>query len=113
MTFEQVEIVICMHPNNDKFFIFRAPENASKKLNVGDYVLCDTCNGHNQIAQCITPQFTITDFRLKQFYDVEINRLPPVTAYLKPVAFAFEPIKEVIPCKKQTTVHPAADLNRN
>ena len=94
MTFEQVEIVVCRHPNNDRNFVFRAPENASKKLNVGDYVLCDTCQGPNQIAQCITPQFMITDFRLKQFYNVDPNKLRPVTAYLKPVAFAYEPVKE-------------------
>ena len=91
---EFVEVVVCRHPNNNRNFVFRAPENASKKLNVGDYVLCTTCQGPNQIAQCITPQFEISDFLLKQFYNVNINRLCPVTAYLKPVAYLYTPAKE-------------------
>ena len=91
---EHVEIVVCRHPNYKGDFIFRAPEDSGKKLCIGDWVLVDTKQGPNQIAQCITPQFMIADFQLKQFYNVDVEKLRPVTAYMKPVCFVFTPAKE-------------------
>lgn len=86
---EYVNIVICRHPNVHKDFTFRAPDSSSKVLNVGDYVLCETCKGPNQIAQCMTPEFRIADYQLKEFYGITVDKLKPVTAYLKPIIFAY------------------------
>lgn len=91
---EYVNAVICRHPNVNKDFIFRAPDSSSKQLEVGDYVLVNTCRGPGQIARCVTSQFRIADFHLKEFYKVDVEKLQPVTAYLKPVCFAFTPPKE-------------------
>jgi len=89
-----VEVVVCRHPNINKDFMFRAPSNSEKKLGVGDWVLCDTCKGPNQIARCITPQFRIADFQLKEFYGLDVEKLRPVTAYMVPVAVGNTPAKE-------------------
>lgn len=87
---EFVNVVVVRHPNVDKTFIFRAPDSSGYKLDVGDYVLCDTVKGPGQIAKCITPQFRIADFHLKELYNVSIDKLRPVTAYLRPIAFVLK-----------------------
>jgi hypothetical protein len=94
MSVEYVNVVICKHPNCEQHFLFRAPENAEHGLNAGDRVLVTTSRGPGQMAQCITPQFTIADFQLKEFYNTTIDKLKPVTAYLKPLVFAYVPPKE-------------------
>ena len=91
---EYAEVVVCRHPNLNKDFMFRAPEGIEKTLGVGDWVLCDTCKGSNQIARCITPQFRIADFQLKEFYGLDMEKLRPVTAYMVPVAVVYTPTKE-------------------
>ena len=91
---EYVDIVICRHPNVHKEFTFRAPEGTTRKLDVGDWVLVNTCKGKNQIAQCVTPQFTIADFHLKELYGLMVDQLQPVTAYMKPICFMYTPAKE-------------------
>ena len=87
---EFVNVVVVRHPNDKRTFVFRAPDNAGYILDVGDYVLCDTSKGPGQIARCITPQFRISDFHLREFYNVEIKDLRPVTAYLRPIAFVLK-----------------------
>lgn len=91
---EYVNVVVCKHPNLAKEFIFRAPDSSNHVLNVGDYVLCHTCRGPGQIARCVTPEFRIADFQLKEFYNVTIDKLAPVTAYLKPIVFTHVHVKE-------------------
>lgn len=85
---EYLNAVVCVHPNDSGRYVFRAPDTAERKLNVGDRVLVDTKRGPGQMAQCITPQFRIADFQLKEYYGVEVKNLRPVTAYLHPVVFA-------------------------
>ena len=85
---EYVNVVVCVHPNDSGRYVFRVPDVSERKLNVGDRVLVDTKRGPGQMAQCITPQFRIADFQLKEYYGVEVKNLRPVTAYLQPVVFA-------------------------
>ena len=85
---EYVNVVVCVHPNDSGRYVFRAPDNLEMDLVVGDRVLVDTKKGPGQVAQCITPQFRIADFQLKEFYGVDVNNLRPVTAYLHPVVCA-------------------------
>ena len=85
---EYVNVVICKHQNSREQYVFRAPDSSSKQLDVGDWVLCETRLGPNQVAQCLTPAFRIADFQLKEFYGVKVDNLKPVTAYLKPIVFA-------------------------
>ena len=85
---EYLNAVVCVHPNDGGRYVFRAPDVSQRKLNVGDRVLVDTKRGPGQMAQCITPQFRIADFQLKEYYGVEVKNLRPVTAYLQPIVFA-------------------------
>lgn len=98
---EYVNVVVCRHPNCNKNFIFRAPDNSSKALDVGDYILVNTSKGPNQVAQCITPAFRVADFHLKEFYGVEVKDLKPVTAYMKPICFTWKDVLDMeAPCEK-------------
>ena len=85
-----VSVVVCKHPNLDREYVFRAPEDVGRELRAGDRVLVNTSKGPNQMATCITPQFEIADFQLKEFYGVNTDKLQPVTAYLKPIVFAYK-----------------------
>jgi len=86
---EFVDIVQCKHPNCNQVFTFRAPEGSNKKLGVGDRVLVNTSKGPCQMATCITPQFRIGDFQLKELYGIDVCKLKPVVGYLKPVMFGY------------------------
>lgn len=43
-----INVVVVKHPNCAIPYTFKVPDD--KRLNVGDYVLCDTKQGPNQMA---------------------------------------------------------------
>lgn len=88
MSEQYVHVVIAKHPNCDIPYTFMAPDD--RQLHVGDYILCDTKRGPNQMAQCITPSFVIMESQLFKFYNVKAANLKRVTAELKPHVFVYK-----------------------
>lgn len=87
MSEKYVHIVLAKHPNCDIPYTFMAPDD--RQLHVGDYILCDTKRGPNQMAQCITPSFVIMETQLERFYNIKASNLKRVTAELKPHVFVY------------------------
>lgn len=89
---EKFKIATVKHPNCDRPFTFRVPENLD--LDVGDYVLCKTKKGPSEVAKCITPSFEIMECHLLEFYNVEPKKLQPIVGILKPVMYGYTPAEE-------------------
>ena len=89
---KEIKIVVAQHPNYNGNFVFRVPEGT--RLLVGNYVLCNTKRGHNQIGRCITPAFYITERDLIDFYGRTENSLAPVIGWLEPEYFEVEEKKQ-------------------
>ncbi len=77
----QYKVVTVKHPNCNVPYTFSVPQDI--RLNVGDYVLCDT-KKHNypQIGQCITPSFYVNEDTLKGLLQISPNNLRSIVAYL-------------------------------
>ena len=80
-----VYVVVVKHPNCNVPYIFKVPE--SKMLNPGDYVLCDTKKGQEEIARCVTPSFHITDDLIEKYYNVKPDTMKFITGVLRPFLF--------------------------
>lgn len=83
-----INVVVVKHPNCAIPYTFKVPDY--KRLYVGDYVLCDTKQGPNQMAQCITPSFFILEDYLFKFYGVKASNLKRITAELTPKVFVYK-----------------------
>lgn len=83
-----VNIVIVKHQNCDVPFVFRVPED--KKLEVGDYILCETKKSPCEMGRCITPSFWIIEEQLISFYGKSAASLKPITGKLNPQMFLIE-----------------------
>lgn len=103
-------VVIAKHPNWKGLFVFKV--SSGIKLEVGEWILCDTARGPGQIAQCVTPSFEVGEWQVENLWGVTIKDLKPVTAYLKPVAIAIEKeavYRSVNDIKDTFTVHFTPD----
>ena len=78
---DEYKIVTVKHPNCNTPYTFSVPEKLD--LNVGDYVLCDTkTHNYPQVAQCITPSFTVNEEILKGPLNISPAKLRPIVAHL-------------------------------
>lgn len=77
----EYKIVTVKHPNCNIPYTFSVPE--SLNLDAGDYVLCDTkTHNYPQVAQCITPSFTVSEDILKGPLNISPAKLRPIVAHL-------------------------------
>lgn len=75
------KIVTVKHPNCNTPYTFSVPERL--ELDAGDYVLCDTkTHNYPQVAQCITPSFTVSEDILKELLNISPTKLRPIVAHL-------------------------------
>lgn len=77
----EYKIVTVKHPNCNVPYTFSVPKTLD--LSVGDYVLCDTKTyAYPQVAQCITPSFTVNEEILKGPLNIAPTKLRPIVAHL-------------------------------
>ena len=78
-----INIVLVKHPGDGKQYTFQVPDNI--QLSVGDYVLCNTVRGSEQVGQCISPSFVVGEWQLPRFFGVQsLKNLKCVTHRLIP-----------------------------
>ena len=78
-------IVVVKHPNCNVPYAFRVPE--TKMLSPGDYVLCNTKKGTDEIARCITPSFHMSDDLIQKYYNVNPIQMKFITGVMRPYMF--------------------------
>ena len=83
-----VKIVLVKHPNVNGIYAFTAPSGTA--MGPGDYVLCNTKLGEDQIGRCISPSFYVEEDKLFEFYGTTVKKLQPVTAVLVPLKCEIE-----------------------
>lgn len=84
-----MNVVICMHPNNNSKYMFKVPDNV--RLHAGDYVLVQTSRSPSEIALCVADSFEPKYPELiAKHWDTEVKKLKPVIAQLYAKRFEYD-----------------------
>lgn len=80
-----MNIVLVKHPNINGLYAFKVPDG--EKLAPGNYVLCMTRKGNDQIGRCVTPSFEVEEDMLGDFYGASAAKMKPITSLLIPFEY--------------------------
>lgn len=80
-----MNIVLVKHPNINGLYAFKVPDG--EELAPGNYVLCMTRKGNDQIGRCVTPSFEVEEDMLGDFYGASATKMKPITSLLIPFRY--------------------------
>ena len=87
-----VKIGLVKHPNVNDVYAFSVP--AGEELQPGNYILCNTRLGEDQIGRCVSPAFWVEEDKLFEFYGTTEKKLQPVTSMLIPFRYEDKKVGE-------------------
>lgn len=97
-------LVIVKHPSENTKYLFELPP--TEYVRAGEYALCDTCRGQDQVALCLCDHFDAEGYELDAIcraFNTDVDKLRMITARLYVSRFRMPDIKPEPVAKQNTT----------